>query len=172
LWEKSRCTSRIHFNAEKLGLQELVETREVRVIVPAAFEYDSINVPSNQSEKRAMMRAGISVDGCALKRMIIIQRKPYELELLQSRFASDTRLTAHRECGFIHQTLFDLWAETVLFPAIQRQCIEYHYKGSQVLISDGCTSHASDSFLDGVLTRNVTLHVLLRIRLLRCKRLI
>jgi hypothetical protein len=43
-------------------------------------------------------------------------------------------LIVHRERGFIDRTLFDRWAETVLFPEIQPRHIEYQHNGNAVLI--------------------------------------
>jgi hypothetical protein len=37
------------FNADESGFQDFVNAREVQVIVPAAFEYDSIGIPNNRS---------------------------------------------------------------------------------------------------------------------------
>jgi hypothetical protein len=69
-------------------------------------------------------------------------------------------LIVRRERGFIDRQLFDLWAETVFFPEIGRQRLEYQYGGDAVLILDGCTSHESDWFPDEALVRHVTLHIM------------
>jgi hypothetical protein len=42
-------------------------------------------------------------------------------------------LIVHRKCGFINRNLFQLWAERVLFPAIERRCVEYDYEGDAVI---------------------------------------
>jgi hypothetical protein len=47
------------------------------------------------------MLSRISVDGCALKPMITIQRKTSELKLFESGFPPDKVLIVHRERGFI-----------------------------------------------------------------------
>jgi hypothetical protein len=52
--------------------------------------------------------------------MIIIQRKTYELEPFEAGCTPYKMLIVHRERGFIDRTLLGLWAETVLFPEIQR----------------------------------------------------
>jgi hypothetical protein len=106
------------------------------------------------------MLAGISVDGCALKPMIIIQRKAYELERFESNFIPDKMLIVHRERAFIVRPLFDLWAESVLYPEIQGPFIEYQHEGNAVLILDGCNSHESDGLLGEALKRNVAVHAL------------
>jgi hypothetical protein len=92
--------------------------------------------------------------------MVIIQRKTYKLDLFESGFMPDKVLIIHREHGFIDRQLFGLWAETVLFPEIERRRIEYQYGGNAVLILDGYTSHEFDWFLDEALVQYVTLHVL------------
>jgi hypothetical protein len=62
------------FNADESGFQDFVDARELHVIVPAEFESDSVRIPSQRSEKRATMLAAVSVDGSALKPMVIIQK--------------------------------------------------------------------------------------------------
>jgi hypothetical protein len=59
-------------NADESGFQDFVDAREIRVIVPAHFDHDSMSVPGNQSEKRATMLAAESAHGFSLKPMIII----------------------------------------------------------------------------------------------------
>jgi hypothetical protein len=92
--------------------------------------------------------------------MIIIQRKTYEIDLLESGFTPDKVLILHRERGFIDRMLFDHCAETVFFPEIERRRIEYHYDGHAVLILGGCTSHESDWCLDEPVTQELIVHVL------------
>jgi hypothetical protein len=41
-----------------------------------------------------------------------------ELELSESELTPEKVLSVHRQRGFINRTLFDLWAETMLFPEI------------------------------------------------------
>jgi hypothetical protein len=122
------------FHADESGFQDFADARRVQVIVPTPFKYDSINIPSSRSEEPATMLAGISVDGCTLKPMIITQRKRYELERFESNFMPDNMLIVHRKRGFIVRPLFDLWADSVLFPEIQGRFIEYQHEGSAVPI--------------------------------------
>jgi hypothetical protein len=46
-------------NADESGFQDFADAREVQGILPTAFEYDSIHIPSNRSEKRVTIISGI-----------------------------------------------------------------------------------------------------------------
>jgi hypothetical protein len=91
------------FNADELGFQEFVGSREVQGIVPDAFEHDSVPFLSNRSEKRAAIFAEVSADRMCLKRFIIIQEKIDETDLFESSLKPQKMVIAHRERGFLNR---------------------------------------------------------------------
>jgi hypothetical protein len=95
------------FTADESGYPDFVDSREVQVIVPAAFPHDSVPIPSNRSAKRATMLTAVSTDGGCLKPMITIQRKTYAVHLCEPGLAPDTVMIVHRERCFINRALFD-----------------------------------------------------------------
>jgi hypothetical protein len=76
--------------------------------------------------------------------MVIIQRKTYEVDLFEAGFAPGAVMIVHRERGFNDRTVFDSWAEKVLFPEIERRRAAHSYTGAAVVILDTCTCHDSD----------------------------
>jgi hypothetical protein len=106
------------------------------------------------------MVAAVSGDGGMLNPLVIVQRKTYETDIIETGFTPDKLDIVFRERGFIDRFLFDEWARTIFFPEIERRRLAFNYGGQAVLILDGCTCHNSDWFLDEALAMHVDLHFL------------
>jgi hypothetical protein len=78
-------------------------------------------MPANRFETRAALLGAISADGSSLKPMVISPRKPIEIALFESGFTPANAMSVHRERGFVDRTLFQLWANRVLFSGIERR---------------------------------------------------
>lgn len=80
--------------------------------------------------------------------MIVAPRKQIAKNIEAYGYNSSNCVIVGQESGFINAELFDYWAESVLFPEIERKRILLNYKGDAILMLDGCTSHFSDFFQD------------------------
>ena len=80
--------------------------------------------------------------------MIVAPRKQIAKNIEAYGYNSSNCVIVGQESGFINTELFDYWAESVLFPEIERKRILLNYKGDAILMLDGCTSHFSDFFQD------------------------
>jgi hypothetical protein len=56
---------------------------------------------------------------------------------------------------FMTIALFELWATTVFFPAIEQCRTDLAYDGRVVLLMDGFGSHHTDRFLAGYKSRQI-----------------
>jgi hypothetical protein len=135
------------FNSDDSGFQEFVDSHEMCVIVPATEPHDSIEIPANKSVKWSAMLAAVNADSLYLKPIITLQRKTHEADPFQAGFRPANLLIVDCERGFIDRSLFQLWAEKVLFPEIERRRVKYNYKVDAAAILDECISHDSPGFL-------------------------
>ena len=78
--------ARFIFNADESGFQDFVDSSEVHVIVPSSYHEETINVPTDRSQKRATMLATIAADGSFLKPLVIMQRKTYENDIMEAGY--------------------------------------------------------------------------------------
>jgi hypothetical protein len=62
------------FNVDETGCCDFADSRELTVIVPCAFEGDSIPLPVDRHSKRATLTVCIAADGSALRRFAIVDR--------------------------------------------------------------------------------------------------
>jgi hypothetical protein len=113
------------FKADEFIFQEFMDASEMRIIDPASYPHDSIEIPASRSMKWSAMLVVVSADGSYLKPIIMIQRKTYEVDLLETGFTPANVLIVHCDCDFIDRNLFQLWAEKGLFPEIERRPVEH-----------------------------------------------
>jgi hypothetical protein len=85
-------------------------------------------------------------------------QRVYEVDFFEAGLTPANVLIVHGKRGFINRNLFQLWAERVLFPAIERRRVEYDYERDAVVIPDGCTNHDFDWFLEKALARGMILY--------------
>jgi hypothetical protein len=85
------------------------------------------------------MTAAISSDGEFLRPLVIIQRKRYEVDIIECGFIGDQVRIVHQERGAIDRNLCDEGARTIFFPVVQRRLAEFGHPGPVVPMLDRCT---------------------------------
>jgi hypothetical protein len=94
------------------------------------------------------MTAAISSDGEFLRPLVIVQRKRYEVDIIESGFIGDQVRIVHQECGVIDRDLFDEGVQTIFFLVLQRRLAEFGHPGPVMPMLDRCTCHTCVWFLD------------------------
>ena len=135
-------------NVDESGFQEFVDAKDMILVIPSDAPESEMVFPVNRNPKRATLIGCISADGTALKPFIVSPNKTIEKELRLLGYREDVVTLVSQANGFINAATFAYWADTVLFPEIKRRRVQYGFKGTAILLLDGCSSHFSDYFLD------------------------
>lgn len=136
------------YNIGETGFKDWVDCRIERVVVPSSYAEDKIDIPVDRNSKRSTLLAVVSASGDTLKPMVILPRKTIEAELYEVGYTPDKVLAVYQENRLITTPLFELWAEEIFFPNVQKMRELLEYTGDAVLLMDGMSAHYSDHFLD------------------------
>jgi hypothetical protein len=63
-------------------------------------------------------------------------------------YNDEKALFRYQEHAFMTMKLFELWADQIFFPEIEKRRTLRGYQGPALLILDGLSSHQSDNFLE------------------------
>jgi hypothetical protein len=106
------------FNVDETGCNDWVDKRELHVLVPSDYKYETIPLPIDRNSKRSTLTACISPDGLALKPFVIIDRVTIDDQLLIAGYTPTVVKFVFQENAFMTKLLFDKWALEVFFPAL------------------------------------------------------
>ena len=79
-----------------------------------------------RNSKRASIVGCISLDGTALKPLIISPNKTIEASLVSKGYHEENCIIISQESGFINKEAFSYWADVIFFPKVRRRhiCIQ------------------------------------------------
>jgi hypothetical protein len=128
---------------------------EMRVLVPADFPGDRVNVPVRRHSKRSTIVGCIARDGGVMRCVMIVDRVTMEADLALFGYSGDKVLMVTQQNAFMTTALFDMWVNEVFFPTIERRRQKEGHQGPALLILDGLGSHHSPEFLQECEQRNI-----------------
>jgi hypothetical protein len=149
------------FNMDESGIDEYVDQTNLSVLVPKTFQEKSIPIPVHRKVKRATLTACISASGDTLKPFIIIPRGTIDEELYYAGYTSDKVVFHHHMHSFMTKKTFELWMNSIFFPALQEKRKFHRYQGNAVLILDGFSGHNYDKIEEQCTKNNLTLTFLI-----------
>jgi hypothetical protein len=145
---------------DEAGFNSWVDASRLRVVVPLDFEETVVPIPVSRNDKHASCVPCIVANGATLQPLIVIPRKPIEIELYECGFTPDRCYILFQENGFLTPELFAEWAEAIFFPDTIRTRQSLGYVGRTFLIRDGFAGHLSDAVEEQCLCYGVALIVI------------
>jgi hypothetical protein len=143
------------YNVDETGCSDYADKREIRVLVPACCDATSVPVPIDRHAKRSTLTACIGADGFRMRPFVIVSRATAEKDLAYYGYDHHNVALASQENAFMTSSLFELWGETVFFPAVEERRRHFCYGGKAVLLLDGLGAHHTDRFLQTCSERNI-----------------
>jgi hypothetical protein len=151
---------RFVFNVDETGCPEFSDRREQKVIVPSDFRGNATPLPVDRHSKRSTLTACIAADGSLLRPFVIVDRVTIERDVLCMAYDQSTVCIVSQANAFMTHRPFELWAETVFFPAVEERRRQFRYDGTVVLILDGLSAQHTPAFREGCESRNIKLVLL------------
>ena len=136
-------------NTDESGFQPWANAKAEHVLIPAGISPKQVYYPVKRQQKRCTLVATVVADGSRLNSLIIITRKTIERELYLLGYRPDKGYYyVNQSNGFMTSSIWDFWADEILFPELCKRRQFYNYDGPIVLLIDGCSSHFSEYFLE------------------------
>ena len=147
-------------NTDESGFQPWANAKAEHVLIPAGISPKQVYYPVKRQQKRCTLVATVVADGSRLNSLIIITRKTIERELYLLGYRPDKGYYyVNQSNGFMTSSIWDFWADEILFPELCKRRQFYNYDGPIVLLIDGCSSHFSEYFLEQCIFYGVFLFI-------------
>ncbi|OHT15975.1 hypothetical protein TRFO_42169 [Tritrichomonas foetus] len=114
------------FKCDESGFSPYQDSKSVHVIVPTAHTESSIPIGKDSAKKRSTVIFCIAGNGTYLKPTVVLPQKTINKEVLLYGLNTDFANLQYNASGFIDTRIFNIWAEEVSFPEVQREKYEYY----------------------------------------------
>jgi hypothetical protein len=134
------------FNMDEMGHQNWADAAQTHCYVPRSVEEDVISYPVPRTGKRITLIACISADGSYTRPAIVISRKTWNDELVESGLTNEKLEIYSQPKAFIDGGIFEDWFRDTFIVELQRRRAAFSYYGWAALIMDNCSAHRGDLF--------------------------
>jgi hypothetical protein len=124
------------YNMDESGIDEYVDSTHLSVLVPESHGATKVPIPIHRDIKRATLTACISAAGDSLKPFVIIPRGIVDEEIYFAGYTADKVTFHHHIYSFMTKRIFELWMNSIFYPAIDEKRTQLNYNGHAVLILD------------------------------------
>jgi hypothetical protein len=148
------------FNMDESGIDEYVDQQNIFVLVPHTYKEKKIPIPVHRHVKRATLTACISLAGDSLKPFVILPRGTIDDELFYAGYTPDKVTFHHQVHSFMTKNIFELWMQTIFFPALDALRAKMKYAGQAILILDKFAGHIYEDLNEQCAAHNLILKYL------------
>jgi hypothetical protein len=130
------------FNFDEMGHQDFANAQQLVCIVPREeASSSSVYYPVSRSGKRITLLARIAADGSFMRPAVVLARKTYEDEILETRLTSEKLELYSQSHSFIDQSIFEDWFCDTFCVDLSRRREQQNYWGPSYLLLDNCSAH-------------------------------